>query len=262
MVTAALDGNLALVSPGLLLLILASPFIGSFLGVVASRLPKGDPVMLGRSACPACGHQLKARDLVPFLSWILQRRRCRYCGAEISVFYPAMEAGAVLVALSAAPLFSGWPLWVTCAFGWTLLTLAAIDFRYMILPDVLTLPLIPAGLALAYTLAPDSLLLHAIGAIGGYVVFVLVALAYRKLRGRHGLGMGDAKLLAASGAWVSALALPSVVFLGAITALLSVLVAMARGEQFSATDKMPLGAYLCLATWLVWLAQAALNPPG
>jgi leader peptidase (prepilin peptidase) / N-methyltransferase len=260
--STALTANFAWLSLDRLFLILASPLIGSFLGVVAARLPKGESIVFGRSACPACSHQLAARDLAPFLSWMLQRRRCRYCGAEISVFYPGMEAGALLVALSAAPLFSGWLLWVSCAFGWTLLTLAAIDLRYMILPDVLTLPLIPAGLAVAVLLAPETLLPHAVGAIGGYLAFVVVAWSYRKLRGREGLGMGDAKLLAASGAWVSALALPYVVFLGAITGLLVVLAAMARGEHFSATHKMPLGTYLCLATWLVWLAQAALNPAG
>jgi leader peptidase (prepilin peptidase)/N-methyltransferase len=236
-----------------LALILAAPFVGSFLGVVAARLPAGETVVFGRSVCPRCDHQLAARDLVPVVSWMLQRGRCRYCGATIELFYPLMEIGAVLVVVSAAASFSGWLLWASCAFGWTLLTLAAIDYRCLILPDELTLPLIPAGLGVAYLIAPDRLAGHAAGAITGFAAFSIIAWLYRRIRGRHGLGMGDAKLLAASGAWVSVSGLPSVVFLGATAGLAAVFAAKFMGKRLSSDDKVPFGLYLCLGTWLVWL---------
>jgi leader peptidase (prepilin peptidase)/N-methyltransferase len=164
-----------------------------------------------------------------------------------------MEIGALLVAVSAVLLFSGWLVWVSCAFGWVLLAIAAIDYQHMILPDELTVPLIPAGLGIAYVLNPYDLGSHAIGVAAGFATFWLAALLYRWLRGREGLGLGDAKFLAASGAWVSLSGLPSVVFLGAVTALLVVLSATVAGRRFSAFDPVPFGSYLCLGTWLVWL---------
>jgi leader peptidase (prepilin peptidase) / N-methyltransferase len=245
-----------------LFLIFAAPFIGSFLGVVAARFPTRGSVVFGRSACPHCGHRLAARDLVPILSWILQRRCCRYCATPIELFYPLMEIGALLVAFSAAPLFSGWLLWVSCGLGWVLLTIAAIDYRCLTLPDELTLPLIPAGLGVSYLLNPDRFAGHVVGAVVGFAVFSILGRVYRLIRRRHGLGMGDAKLLAASGAWVSTSGLPSVVFLGATTGLLMVIAAMLAGRRFSSNDKVPFGSYLCLGTWCVWLFGPLLLSAG
>jgi leader peptidase (prepilin peptidase)/N-methyltransferase len=236
-----------------LFLIFVAPFIGSFLGVVATRVPAGEPAILGRSVCPHCGHRLAPRDLIPILSWVLQRRRCRYCGATLEFFYPVMEISALLVAVTASWMFSGWLLWVSCGLGWALLTIAAIDHLWMILPDELTLPLIPAGLVVTYLFDPDRVVSHATGAGIGFLAFSVVAWLYRRLRGHDGLGMGDAKLLAASGAWISISGLPSVVFLGAAAALIVVLIAMLWGRRFSSYDAVPFGLYLCLGTWLVWL---------
>jgi leader peptidase (prepilin peptidase) / N-methyltransferase len=233
--------------------VLAAPLIGSFLGVVAARFPNHLSALFGRSACPQCGHRLAAGDLVPILSWVIQRRRCRYCAAPIEFFYPLMEIGAILVAVSAAGFFSGWLLWVSCALGWILLTLAAIDYRCMILPDELTLPLIPAGLGVSYILAPGDVTGHVVGTLVGFAAFSIISWLYHHIRGRVGLGRGDAKLLAASGAWVSASGLPSVVFLAATTALLMVMAAMLVGRRFSSSDRVPFGSYLCLGTWLVWV---------
>ena len=95
--------------------------VGSFLGTLVLRPPKGLPVVSGRSVCPACGHQLKAGELIPVVSWLVQRRRCRACAQPIPVFYPAMEiAGALVAALSLAVV--PWPFWLAaCAGGWLLL---------------------------------------------------------------------------------------------------------------------------------------------
>lgn len=239
--------------PKELFLILAAPLIGSFLGVVAVRFPTRASAVFGRSACPKCGHQLAARDLVPILSWILQNRRCRYCATPIELFYPLMEIGALLVALSAAAIFSGWLMWISCGLGWVLLTLAAIDYRCLILPNELTLPLIPAGLGVSYLIAPGNITGHLVGTLGGFAAFYVIGWVYHRLRGRVGLGRGDAKLLAASGAWVSISGLPSVVFIAATIALLMLAMAMLFGRRLTSHDKIPFGPYLCLGTWLVWL---------
>ena len=241
--------------------IVAAPFVGSFLGVLILRLPAGANVLIGRSRCPACRHALGPRDLVPLVSWLAQRGRCRHCGGVLSRLYPAIEFGALAVALWAASAVSGWLLWASCLLGWTLLALAVIDIRALLLPDALTLPLIAAGLAAAYAIDPAELLDHAAGAAAGYAGFVLIELAYARLRGRAGLGRGDAKLLGAAGAWVSWSGLPFVVLLAALAALAATAVArLARrpgaGAGAFAVNPVAFGPWLALGTWLVWLYGA------
>jgi leader peptidase (prepilin peptidase) / N-methyltransferase len=237
--------------------LLAAPFVGSFLGVVIDRLPAGRPLAWGRSRCDACGATLAARDLVPVVSWLWRRGRCGYCGVQLSPFYPFIELAALAVALSAAWFLSGWLLLASCALGWTLLTLAAIDKRHFLLPDALTLPLIPAGLAVAFVIDPALLLPHVVGAIAGFAAFVAIGFAYRRLRGREGLGLGDAKLLAAAGAWLGWQALPGLVVVAALAALAVALARAATRDRLSATTRVAFGSYLALAFWLVWL----LGPP-
>jgi leader peptidase (prepilin peptidase)/N-methyltransferase len=237
--------------------LLAAPFVGSFLGLVIDRLPAGRPVLTGRSRCDACGVTLAAKDLVPVVSWLWQRGRCAHCRAELSAFHPTIELAALAVALSAAFVLSGWLLLISCGLGWTLLTLAAIDQRHFLLPDVLTLPLIPAGLVVAFAINPALLMPHVVGAVAGFAAFVAIAFAYRRLRRREGLGLGDAKLLAAAGAWLGWQALPGVVAVGALCALAVALARTVAGDTLSATTKIAFGSYLALAFWLVWL----LGPP-
>jgi leader peptidase (prepilin peptidase) / N-methyltransferase len=230
-----------------------APVIGSFLGVVVRRLPAGRSVIRGRSACPDCSHVLGPRELVPVASWLLAGGRCRHCGAPVSVFYPAMELGALALAVWAALTLPADELWASCVLGWGLLALAAIDARELLLPDALTLPLVALGLLAAYLDDAASLLPHLLGAAIGYVFFAAVALLYRRLRGREGLGLGDAKLLAVAGAWVSWEGLPSVVLLGAIASLATLLVLARRRGTIALDSRLPFGPGLCLGIWVIWL---------
>jgi leader peptidase (prepilin peptidase)/N-methyltransferase len=220
-------------------------------------LPAGRPLLVGRSRCDACGAMLGAKDLVPVVSWLRQRGRCAYCRAELSTFYPIIELAALAVALSAAWVLAGWLLPVSCALGWTLLTLAAIDQRHFLLPDPLTLPLIPAGLAVAFAIDPALLVPHLVGALAGFAAFAAIGALYRRLRRREGLGLGDAKLLAAAGAWLGWQALPGLVAVAAVCALAVALARALTGDRVSATTRIAFGSYLALAFWLVWL----LGPP-
>lgn len=233
--------------------IIAAPFVGSFLGVLIERLPAGRPVALARSACDVCGRALGPLDLVPVVSWVGRRGRCGCGRARLSIFYPAIELAALAVAIWAALVVSGWLVWASVALGWSLLAMAVIDQRHEILPDVLTLPLIPAGLLVAWAIDPGKLLDHAIGAAAGFLVFVAIAWTYHRLRGREGLGMGDAKLLAAAGAWLGWQGLPSVVVIGALSALALALARAAAGAKLSAGMRISFGPYLALGVWLVWL---------
>lgn len=241
-----------------LLPLLLSPFIGSFLGVVVRRLPLGLPITLARSACEGCGRTLPPQDLVPLLSFAVLRGRCRFCRAGIARFHVWIELAAIAVAAWAALVTpDSASLWANCALGWWLLALAWIDWDHLRLPDVLTLPLLVLGLVATWWLAdPDTAANHALAAAAGYLAFRGVALAYRMLRRREGLGQGDAKLLAASGAWVGLAGLPSVVLGAALIAVAATL--MQRLFQRQAADTpIPFGPYLALATWLVRLYGTA-----
>lgn len=236
----------------LVLLALVSVSIGSFVATLALRLPAGQTIN-GRSCCPHCRHVLGPADLVPLLSWMALQGRCRYCRESIGVYYPAVELAALGLALWAMTLLSGWLLWMTAVFGWTLLALTLIDWRHFILPDVLTLPLAPAGIAVNWLSGERSLLDTALGAIFGYCAFALIAWAYRRWRGREGLGIGDAKLLAALGAWVGAAGLPSVVLLASVLALVTALAAQGLRGRVSLLERVPFGPFLAAAGWVVWL---------
>ena len=232
-------------------LIVAAPFIGSFLGVLIRRLPEGRPTLWARSACEFCDAPLRASELVPLVSWVVGR--CRRCGRALGWFYPAVELAALAVALIALAVDDGETAWLDCLLGWWLLALAWIDARRWILPDALTLPLIVAGLLAALAFDPGSLAERALGAALGYLALRVVAWAYLRLRGREGLGQGDAKLLAAAGAWLGALALPQVILAAAVVALIAAAVLRLSGSQIRAQSALPFGPFLALAIWALWL---------
>lgn len=110
-------------------MIVASPFVGSFLGVAITRIPAGQQILWGRSHCDGCGRSLGAIDLVPVLSWIALRGRCRHCGATLPLFYPLIELASVAVAVVSAFLVR--ELWVVPAtiMGWLMLAIAGIVWR-------------------------------------------------------------------------------------------------------------------------------------
>lgn len=236
--------------------VVAAPFVGSFLGVVIRRLPEGRPIAWSRSRCEGCGETLGARDLIPLLSWLAARGRCRFCGRPLGWFYPAVELAVLSIALIAVVLDQGQGVWLDCILGWWLLALGWIDARSWLLPDALTLPLVVAGLVEALVLDRDQLTGRALGAAFGYLALRALAYLYRRLRGRDGLGQGDAKLLAAAGAWVGAAALPQVILLAALAALGAALCARLAGVRLAAFSALPFGPFLALATWVVWLLPA------
>jgi leader peptidase (prepilin peptidase)/N-methyltransferase len=231
------------------MILLVAPVIGSWLGVLIRRWPQGRPVAMARSACDACGHQLGPLDMVPLASFALLRGRCRYCGAPIGWFHPVIELAALTVAVAvycAGP--GGWQNWIDAALGWALLTAAWIDAETYRLPDVITLPLILAGLLVTFLLQPGAIYNHAAAAALGYAAFRLLNAAYFSLRHRHGLGQGDAKLLAAAGAWLGLAALPYVV-LGA--GVLGILIALLSLRTLRGDARIAFGPALA-ASFFIW----------
>jgi leader peptidase (prepilin peptidase)/N-methyltransferase len=255
----------ALLSPWALALI--GLCIGSFLNVVIHRLPKmmerewklesaeflgvkideQPPLTLSapRSRCPSCGHAIAWHENIPVLSYLRLRGKCAECKTPISMRYPAIEilTGALFAACGLH--FGAHPstlLW--CGLVATLIALAFIDLDTQFLPDNLTLPLIWAGIAsAAFGWIPVSLKDSVFGAMAGYLSLWLVFHAYRIIRGREGMGAGDFKLLAALGAWMGWLAIPSIILLSSAVgaAVGIVLIAFRRHDR---EVPIPFGPYL------------------
>lgn len=245
--------------------------IGSFLNVVIHRLPRmmerewnaqcaelagqtpaaQAPYDFTRpaSACPACGHRIRAWENIPLLSWIVLRGRCSACRTRISAQYPLVELLAGLGAAYAALRFGATLAAVAAAFFvWFTIALAFIDQQTGYLPDDLTLPLVWIGLLLNLGGALVPLSDAVIGAAAGYLFLWSVNAGFKLLRGMDGMGYGDFKLYAAVGAFLGWKFLPLVI-------LLSSLVGLVFGslQMFSARRgwdwkfKFHFGPYLALA---------------
>ncbi len=171
---------------------------------------------------------------------------------------PAVAAFAAVYAALALPvaLEATMPpgaLLASLMLAAAMIALSVIDFKTMRLPDMLTLPLILTGIVLAGTLGWDTFEWRVVSAAMGFGLMFLVARVYEGLRGRSGLGLGDAKLLAASGAWTGATSLASVLLCACALALLALGLARLRNVRVSMATAIPFGPFLAAATWIVWL---------
>lgn len=164
-----------------------------------------------------------------------------------------IAATTALFCWAAAFMPTDWRLAATCALGWSLLVSAVVDQLDYRLPDLLTLPMMASGLLLSFLLPDARPLDHLAGAAVGYGSLTALAAVYRLMRHREGLGPGDAKLLAAVGAWMGWKALPAVVLIGCVAALALFLVRLTWRPSIGADARIPFGPPLCLAFWLSWL---------
>lgn len=241
---------------------IAGLIAGSLTGALVSRWPDGRSIADGRSRCDACGSVLRAIDLIPVLSFVRLRGECRDCGAPIAPEHLVAELACALVGATAFAVADPSVAAAGALFGWALVALALLDLEHLWLPDLLTLPLAVLGLICAALGVGVPIRDGAIGAAAGYASLALIALGYRAVRGRTGMGAGDPKLFAAIGAWVGWAMLPPVLLLASISGLAVVAFRRLRGMTVSATDRMPLGTLLALAAWPVWLVVTGLRIKG
>jgi leader peptidase (prepilin peptidase)/N-methyltransferase len=184
------------VAPAALVAFLGGLLLGSFVTVVAHRVPRGESVVAGRSRCPACGAQIAAYDNVPVLSWTVLRGRSRCCGTAISARYPLTEL--TMAVLYAATVLVLWDDPTEIALGLVFVTmLVAVtltDLERRIIPNRILLVTMVLGVAIAAVGDPGSLPERAIAAVAAGGLFFLAALAYPR-----GMGLGDVKLAATMG---------------------------------------------------------------
>ncbi len=236
--------------------IVAGLVVGSFLATLVLRWGRGEG-LAGRSRCDACGVTLGVADLVPILSWAMARGRCRRCGALIDWRHPVIEGAAAAVAALSLLAAPGWAGVAGALFGWILIALMALDIEHLWLPDRLTLPLLAGGLALG----PGTLVERLALAAGVGAALFLLRSAHHRLRGRHGLGLGDVKLGAAIAAWLPAVLIGPFFLLAALVGLgLSTAVGVRQGWQALASVRLPFGAAMATAAFPLWLLAADFAP--
>jgi leader peptidase (prepilin peptidase)/N-methyltransferase len=255
--------------------------VGSFLNVVIYRIPKmmqresdnyvahetGKELphtdrfnlMMPRSACPHCGHQITALENIPVLSWLMLRGKCSACKAPISARYPAIElVTGLLSALLIWTFGSGWMGLATLAFAWFLLAMTMIDFDTQLLPDDLTYPLLWLGLLLNLNATFVPLRDAVIGAAAGYLVLWAIYWLFKLATGKEGMGYGDFKLLAALGAWLGWQMLPTIILLSSVVGALvgiGLIVFAKRGRD----KPIPFGPYLAAAGLIALLYGAPIS---
>lgn len=229
---------------------LLGAIIGSFLATLILRWP-AERSIGGRSACDHCRRQLGPTDLIPLLSALATRGRCRSCGHPIDPTHWQVELAAALVGALSLGVGQGWAGPALAVMGWLLLALAWLDARHHWLPDRLVLLLSVSGLIGGEWLGV-LIEQRLIGLVAGWASLAAVRWIYHKLRHREGLGGGDPKLFGAIGAWLGWVQLPLVLLLAALMGL-----AAAVALRRKATDRMAFGTPLCAAAWLVALARTA-----
>jgi leader peptidase (prepilin peptidase)/N-methyltransferase len=211
--------------------------IGSFLNVVAARVPRKRSIVRPGSACMSCGEELAWYDNVPVLSYLALRGRCRGCGTAIGLVYPAVELLTALL-VAASFLAFGWSgkAFVASFFCAVLVTISATDFSHRIVPNVVVLPAAVVVLVAMTALEPS--VEWALGAFGASSFLFLAALAYPK-----GMGMGDVKLALLLGAMLGRTA-PVGLMVGMLAALVPSIVLLARHGVAARKMKIPFAPFL------------------
>ena len=228
---------------------------GSFVAAMVVRWPAGRSVLRGRSQCDGCGGTLRPRDLVPLVSALALRGRCRDCGGAIDPVHGRIELAGAVIGAAAGFVAAGPAAFAGAVLGWLLLALAALDLRHWWLPDRLTVTLALAGLASGAAGVMPDLGERAIGGLAGFASLWLIGAGYRLLRGREGMGGGDPKLFGAIGLWLGWRMLPGVLLLASVLGLGWVAWRAIRGRRMGAADALPFGALLALAAYPAWLAM-------
>ena len=260
----------------LFVVFITSLMIGSFLNVVIHRLPimmergfkaeyeaytKGeeippaDPFNLAKpdSACPSCGHRIRAWENIPVLSYLILKGQCAGCGAAISARYPLVElATAVLSMLAAWHFGPGLQAVAAVIVVWFLVPLIMIDLDHMLLPDQLTLPLLWFGLLLSLETVFIDAQGAIIGAAAGYLSLWSVYWLFKIITGKEGMGYGDFKLLAALGAFTGWQGLPVIIILSSVVgAVVGIMLQLRRKPDGDMA--IPFGPYLAVAGFIALL---------
>jgi len=226
--------------------------LGSFLNVIASRLPEGRSLVRPRSACVACSAEIAWYDNIPLVSYAILRGRCRSCGARIGLRYPAVElATALLVAASFWRFGFTGEAFVAAYFCAALVVLSAIDAERRILPDLIVLPSWVLVFAAQIALYPGRTLEWVAGSLGASLFLFLALVAYPR-----GMGMGDVKLALLLGAMLGK-AVSVGLMVGMLAALVFSTVLFAQHGLAARKMAIPFGPFLAFGALVALFAGDA-----
>ncbi len=259
--------------------------VGSFLNVVAYRLPlmmqrdwKNEcheflelappsfdkrlatiNLSIPASACPNCGHNLRAWENIPVISYLLLRAKCSSCKTGISAQYPVVEFLTGLASLIVAYNFGVTLQTITALFfTWVLIALTLIDLKEQLLPDNITLPLLWFGIFINLFGVFTDLQSSVIGAIAGYLILWSVFHLFKLITKKDGMGFGDFKLLSALGAWVGFTYLPQIILISSVVGSIAGISMLILGKT-KQQQPIPFGPYLAIAGWIALLWGEQIN---
>lgn len=213
---------------------------GSFLSVVAHRVPLGESIVAPRSRCPSCGTQIAARDNVPLFSYLALRGRCRHCDARVPASYPLLEAAlaGVFVAILLRYPDDGIEIALGACLAATLAAITLTDLEHRVIPNkiLIVAALVAVGLLLAGD--RDAIPEHLLAAAIAFAVLFLVAILYP-----HGMGMGDVKLAGVMGLYLGKAVAPALLIGFAAGALFGLVLIARRGAD-ARKQAVPFGPFL------------------
>ena len=232
----------------ILIIFILGLVIGSFLNVVIYRVPEGKSIVKPPSHCPECDHRLTPIELIPVISYIILKGKCRSCDTKISLRYPAVEliTGIVFVINYLQLYYNLIILLAGLVLSSILIVLTLIDYDHQILPDSITIGGLIIGLILSI-FRPDITVINAILGLlvaGGFLLIIAYA-------SKGGLGGGDIKLMAMVGTFLGPLSAFAAIFIGALLGLLASLPGILSGE-LSRKSKLPFGPFLAGASLIFW----------
>ena len=225
---------------------------GSFANVCIYRLPKGKGVVSGRSHCPKCKKEIGWQDNIPIISYLILKGKCRKCKRKISSQYPMVEMINILLFLIIYFLFGiSLTTILLMILSLSFLITFFIDLKHFIIPNSLTFSMMILGFIKSFDPNLNSIFPNyinsLIGGLFGYGIIFSIIFFYKQIRKKEGMGLGDAKLLAVIGFWFGWIAIPFVLFLSSIFALVSVIPDLIKKNK-KMTSQIPFGPYIILAT--------------
>ena len=232
--------------------ILGSIF-GSFCNVCIYRLPINKSIVKERSFCPSCKSPINWYDNIPLLSFIFLKSKCRKCGNKINFQYFLVE---LITAISFIAIYFVFGLSITTLLLLILsvffIIIFFIDLKHYIIPNELTFPLMAIGFLKSFdpnlnkTIFPNYIN-SLIGGLIGYLIIWFIIFAYKKIRNKEGMGLGDAKLLAVVGFWFGWLSIPFTIFISSFIALI-IVVPSVLNKSRSMTSQIPFGPYIIVGS--------------
>jgi leader peptidase (prepilin peptidase)/N-methyltransferase len=223
--------------------------IGSFLNVVAYRLPRGESLVKPRSRCTSCGEEVRPYDNVPVLSWLFLRGRCRHCDARISARYPALELLTALV-FAAVAVANGLnaELALSLPFAAMLIAVASIDLEHRIVPNKILLPLAVWGVGAGAVVHLDALPEMLAAGAGAFTALLVAALAYP-----GGMGMGDVKLAGVMGLYLGVSVIPALLAAFLFGSIVGIAIVLRHGAE-ARKKAVPFAPFMALGGLLGLLA--------